>query len=107
MAESMIANDMPGLRQLESDIRPLLCVSPDQKKRRLRVVPGQNLQQTERVRVVGAVVENQRQLPASRSHSAKRSTVPLPGRRHGLIASGNRRCHGTSSEDEATHNARL
>ena len=108
MAESMIANHVSCLNQLTCDIRPLLHVAPDQKKCCLHVVPGQNLQQTQRVWVVRTIVESQRQLPGSPLQPGKSPTTPLPGRRHRLVASRDGRCcYETRADDEATHNVAI
>src|SRR5579863_10497107 len=72
MVERMIANNVSCPHQLTCDIRPLLYVAPDQEKCCLHIVPGQNLQQTQCVWVVGSIVESQRQLPGSPPQPSER-----------------------------------
>src|SRR5208282_6669825 len=104
---SMIADNMSSLRQLTHDVRPLPDVASDKKKSCSHIVPGKNFQQTKSVRVVGAIVISQRQLPGSSLQSGKRPPIPLPPRRHGLIARRNSRDGKTGPEGKPTHNAAI
>src|ERR1700732_4573423 len=98
MAESMVADHVPGLSQLAHDIRPLLHVAPDKKKRCLHIMLGKGFEQAKRMRVIRTIVVSQRQLPASRFESGKRLPIPLPPRSHRLVAESNRRYRNTSPE---------
>ena len=62
MRERVIPNYVPSLCHLARDVRPLLHKASDQEKRSADIVPCQNLQQAQRVRIVGAVIVGQREL---------------------------------------------
>ena len=85
MREGMIADNVAGLDNLAHDVRTLLHVASNQKKSCVNPVPGEDLQQTQGVRIVGAVVVSQRNLARSARQSRESASIPLPRRRHGLI----------------------
>jgi len=107
MAEGMIADGVPGSHQLAHEVRPPIHVPPDEKKCCAHVVPGKNVQHMQSVRVVGAIVVSQRQLPGPRFESGKGSAIPLPGRCHGLIANCTGCDGNTNRKGGATHNAAI
>src|SRR5271155_133632 len=107
MAESMIANHVSSPHHLAHDIRPLLYVAPNEKKRCLHVVPREHVEQMQRVRVVRTIVESQSQLLGSRLEPGKSPAIPLPTRPHTLIPSNNRGHSSTSSDDQAAQHVAI
>jgi hypothetical protein len=104
MRESMIADNVAGLDNLAHDIRTLSHVASDQKKSCLHAMLGESFEQAQRVRIVGTIVISQRQLPRARSQSYESSSIPLPGRRHGLITrSSSGRSRDGTGQSKAKH----
>src|SRR5262249_36480885 len=56
----VVAYDMPGVSYGARDRRLLTDILADQKKCRPGLVPGQHVEQVQRVRIVGTVVEGYR-----------------------------------------------
>ena len=104
MREGVVANNVSRSGDRARNVRPLLHVASDQEKRGMHPVPRQQFQQAQRVRIVGAIVVSQRDLPRAARQSRERPAIPLTRRRHGLIARS-RRCHGGScpGDNQAQH----
>jgi len=94
MAEGVIADSMTRPHQLAHDVRPLSYETANDKKRRPHIMLGQNVQQTQRVRIIGAIVVCERQLLGPMAEPGEGAPVPLPRGRHSLVTSG-RCCPGT------------
>ena len=62
MAIRMVANFMSCSQYGAGNLRTLAHVLADKKKRGARIVPGQNIQQMHRVRIVRPIIERQRDL---------------------------------------------
>ena len=103
MREGVVADNVAGLDDFAGDFRTLPHIASNQKKSRVHVVLGENFQQAQRVRIVGAVVVGQRDLPRSARQSREGSPIPLPRRRHGLITRGNGGRGGDGSQGEGEH----
>ncbi len=52
----------PAFYEFASDVGTLLHVAADQKKCGANIVPGQNIQQAQRVRIVRTIIVGERQL---------------------------------------------
>ena len=74
----MIAHNVASLNNFAGDVRTLLHIAPDQKKSCLHAMPGENFQQSQSVRIIGAVVVGQRNLPRAARQSSESSPIPLP-----------------------------
>ena len=59
MGEGVVADHVVLASDLANYIRPLQRISPDYEKRCADIVPGQNLKQSQRVRLVRPVVKCQ------------------------------------------------
>jgi hypothetical protein len=105
MSKSMVADHMSSLHHIPNNIGTLSHISPHQKKCRFDFMPGQNIQQLLRVRIIGPVVIRQSQLFRSAGQSRKRSSIPLASRRHRLITSRERRRDACRCEDWDEHDA--
>lgn len=92
MSERVIANNVPSPCDLSCDIGPLLHIAPDHKKSRTNLVAGEDVQQIKRMRIVGPVVESERNLSRRPSQSTKGAPHPLAGRCHGLVSGSNGSC---------------
>ena len=90
MGEGVIADGVASLGYLAGDVRTLLDVASDQKKSCRHTMPGEDVQQTQRMRVIRPVVVGERELFGSRSKAGEGAAVPLTGRRHGLISGHDR-----------------
>ena len=62
MGEGMVSDHVSGFHQFANDVRPLLHVAADQEKCGVNIVPGQDFQQAQGVRIVGPVIVSERQL---------------------------------------------
>ena len=62
VSERVVPDHMALLRDFAHDVRSLPHIASNQKERRANVVPGQNIEQMQRVWIVGAVIEGQRDL---------------------------------------------
>ena len=62
MTKSMVPDHMPLFRDLTHNVRSLVHVATDQKKRCSNVMLCQNREQVERVRIVRPVIESKRDL---------------------------------------------
>ena len=71
MSEGVVPDHMSGLHQFANDVRPLLHIASDQKKRGVNIVPGQNVQQAQGVRIVGPIIVGERQLLRSAAQSGE------------------------------------
>ena len=96
MREGVVADDVAGVDNFAGDFRTLLHVASDQKKSRVHAVFGEDFEQAQRVRIVGAVVVGQRDLTRAARQAGESLPIPLPRRRHGLIAGGNSGCGETA-----------
>src|ERR1019366_4882804 len=103
MTERMIANGVPGFDQFTNHIGPLLHVTADEKKSRLHIVLGKNLQKAKGVRIIGAIVKGESQQLRSATRSGKRPPQPLSSWGHGLITRGGDSGHSGGSESWAEH----
>ena len=99
MGEGVIADDVAGFDDFAGEFRTLLDVASDQKKSRLYAVFGEDFEQAQRVRVVGAVVIGQRDLARAARQAGESFAQPLSGRGHGLVAGGNRGCGGDAGAE--------
>ena len=52
----------PAFDQFTNNVRALLDVTADQEKCGVNIVPGQDFQQTQSMRIVGPVIVSERQL---------------------------------------------
>src|ERR1700724_3186988 len=102
MVERVIANHVSGAYQLARNVWPLFHIATNKKKCRLHIVLGEHFQQTKSMRVVGTVVVSQGQLFGLRLQPGEGSSVPLPPRRHALVAPRDSGRSKTRTEDEAT-----
>ena len=84
----MVADDVAGFDDFAGEVGALLDVASDQKKCCVHVVLGQDFQQAQRVRVVGAVVVGEGELLGAARQAGEGAAVPLAGGRHGLVAGG-------------------
>src|SRR5579863_5361798 len=103
MAESVIADGVASRSDLACDIRPFFHVAADQEECGKYLVLGQDLQDAQGVRIVGAVVVGQRKSLRSHWQSGKSPAEPLAGGRHGLVASGRGRNQTRSARKKAKH----
>ena len=106
MRECVIAYYVSALNKFTDDIGALSDEASDQEKRCADVVTSQDLQEAERVRVVGSVVVGESQLPGAARESHKGAAVPLAGRAHGLVASGDS-CSRRGSGEHGSEHSRI
>src|SRR5580700_4220002 len=85
MCEGVVADDVAGLDDFAGELGALLDIPSDQKKSRADVVLGEDLQQAQRVRVVGTIVVGQGELLCAARQAGEGAAVPLSGGRHGLV----------------------
>lgn len=90
MREGVVADDVTGLNEFAREFGTLPHVVSDQKKSCANVVLRKNLEQPECLRIIRAVIEGQGELAGAGQESGECLSVPLRGRRHGLITGGNR-----------------
>src|SRR4029077_15866049 len=88
MGEGVVSDNMSSPHQFTNDVRPLLHVAPDQKKRCMNIVPGQHVQQALGMGVFGPVIVSKRQLLGLAAWPGEGTAKPLAGRRHRLVARG-------------------
>ena len=88
VGEGVVADGVAGFGDVASNVGALLHVASDQEKSGMNLVLGQDLQQTQSVRVVGAVVVGECDLPGSARHPGESSTTPLAAGSHRLISTG-------------------
>ena len=88
MSEGVVADDVAGLDDFADDFRTLLDVASDQKKSCVHVVLGEDFQQAQGVRIVGAVVVGERDLARAARQSGEGLPIPL---RRSAPWTGNRR----------------
>src|SRR6266853_499525 len=103
MGERVIADDVSGLRDRERYIGALPHVASDHEERRAHVVLREYIQQRQRMRIVWAVVEGQRNLFAAARAVSNCLSVPLAGRRHRLVSSGSGGGSGGQSDESGEH----
>jgi hypothetical protein len=103
MSLRMISNRMSRLRNLAHDIRPLSHIASDQKKSRAHSVPGKNIEQSQRMPIVWAIIVSKRQLSRTGSKACECFPVPLRSRHHRLIACGNGRSRANCSSGKSEH----
>src|ERR1700731_3014960 len=85
MGEGVIADDVSGLPDGASNIGTLLHVAADHEERCMHVILGQYIEQPQRVRIVWPVIEGERDFFAASDTVGEGLSIPLSGRRHGLI----------------------
>src|ERR1700680_4614504 len=102
MSEGVIPDHMPVSYQLSHDVRALLNIASDQEKSSADIVPGQNFQQVQSVRIIGPVIIGERQLLRRAAQPSKDTPEPLTSRRHGLV-SGSGGSGGSSTDEIAQH----
>lgn len=88
MRESVIADGVAGLDKLTCDFGTLPHVASDQKKGCVHAVPGEDFEQSHRVRFIGTIVVSERDLAGAARESSECFSIPLSGRRHGLVTCG-------------------
>src|SRR3974390_225669 len=104
MREGVIAYYVSGLDEFADDIGTLLHIASDHEESGVHVVACQNFQEAKRVGIVGSVIVSEGELFCAARESGEGAAVPLAGRCHRLIASGERGCCGSrSSEYESKH----
>ncbi len=62
MRERMISHHVPGFHKIAHDVGALLHIPANEEKRGPHILPRQNLHQSQRIRIVGAVVVGERDL---------------------------------------------
>lgn len=62
MSEGVIADDVTGVDNLAGEIGALLDIASDEKESRLNLVFGEDFEQAQSVRVVGAIVVGESEL---------------------------------------------
>ena len=100
----MVTYDVAGLNNCADDLWTLLDVAADQKKSCVHAVFGKNIEQSQSVRVVGAVVVSQCELARGARESGESLAIPLTCRRHGLVTGGDDgRGANRASQGEGEH----
>src|SRR5258708_30637446 len=103
MGEGVVSDNMSSLHQFANDVRPLLHVAPDQKKRGVKIVAGQHVQQALGMGVVGSVIVRKRQLLGLAAWPGEGTAKPLAGRRHRLVARGGSGGSSGGGDDVGVH----
>src|SRR5258705_8167381 len=103
MGEGVVSDNMSSLHQFTNDVRPLLHVAPDQKKRCVKIVPGQHVQQALGMGVVGPVIVSKRQLLGLAAWPGEGTAKPLAGRRQRLVARGGSGGSSGGGDDVGVH----
>ena len=103
MGECVVADGVAGLDDLTDEIRTLLNVCSNQKKSCMNAVPGEHIQQPQRMWIVRSIVVSEGELARTGSQSGEGVPVPLSGWRHGLIARGNRGRGGETCRCQSEH----
>ena len=70
-------------------------------------MPGQNIQQTQGVRIVGPVIVSEGQLLRRLPQPGKSPPEPLPGWRHGLVTCCRNGSGASSANNESVHTAAI
>jgi hypothetical protein len=99
MSEGVIANHVSGFDQFTDQVRPLLNIAPNSKKSCAHIVLRKYVKQAQGVRIVGAVIESERDLLGAAGQPDECSAIPLSCGRHGLIAGCNE-CPGSRRPGE-------
>src|SRR3954466_9824776 len=107
MSKSVVSDHMPSFHQFANDVGTLLHVAADKEKCGLNIVPSQDFQEALSVRIVGTVVESERQLLGSAGQPSESPAKPLPRRGHRLIARGTSSSDCSSGKDTAVHVAAI
>ena len=102
----MVPDHVSGLHQFTNNVGALLDVTADQKKCGMNIMPGQDFQQTQSMRIVGAVIVSERQLFLAALQPGERPSEQLPGWRHGLVAHGGSGGDCGGGGEVAVHSAR-
>src|SRR5438270_518516 len=102
MAVSVIANLMPRSLNGASNLRALANVFANQEKRGFGLMAGQHVQEAERVRIIGAVIEGERKL-AGVGAMRERAAVKLRSRCHGGVSGVSGRSGGSESCKSEEH----
>ena len=82
VGEGVVAKDVAGLDDLADDLGPLLNVASNQKKSRVYLMLGEDIQSTQGVRIVGAIVVGECELLRPAGETREGASVPLSGGRH-------------------------
>src|SRR5690242_17223141 len=102
MREGVIGDYVSALLHFQCNVGPLANVAPDHEKRCLNVMLRQQVEQVQRMRIIGSVIECERHLLRSAWQTAKCSPEPLAPRSHGVIPRKHCRCanaeHGNQHE---------
>src|SRR6202049_1454372 len=85
MGEGVVADDVACTFNFADDFRTLLDEASDQEKGCSNVVIGEDVEQSYRVRIVGAVVIGESYLTGSAPEAREGLSVPLSSWRHGLV----------------------
>src|ERR1700730_2477068 len=103
MGEGVVSDNMSRLHQFTNDVRPLLHVAPDQKKRGVKIVPGQHVQQALGMGAVGSLMLSKRQFVGLAAWPGEGTAKPLAGRRHRLVARGGSGGSSGGGDDVGVH----
>ena len=99
----MIADDVSGVGDFAGNVGALADVASDHEEGRADIVPGEHVEEFQRVWVVRAVVVGERDLLASAGEAGERAAEPLAGRCHGLIAERDRSGRRGDSGEKGKH----
>src|SRR6202035_4264772 len=104
MGEGVVADDVASSNNFASDIRTFFNVAPDQEESCVDAVFSEDVKQVLSVRVIGAIVVGEGELARAVARSCESFAVPLPRRRHGLVARSNGGCGGDGAgQGESEH----
>src|ERR1700730_1475360 len=107
MRKGVVAHDVSSFDDLPYDFRPLLHIASDQKKSCANFVFGEDLQQTQGVRIVWPIVVGERDLLGATWQAGERAPMPLSHRRHGLITRGSKRGGDSRPGEHGSEHGRI
>src|SRR5690242_9013337 len=107
MSESVIADCMASLQYFPHDVRAMFDELPDQEERGASIVFRKNFEESERVRIVRAIVIGQCDLPGAFDSMNEGASVPLPRRSHRLVPGCNGGCGYPRTDQRFQHVAIL
>ena len=97
MSKCVVSDYMSPLDNFAYDIGPLARIPANHEETRVHIVLAENIQQMQRVGIVWAIIESERDLPGSFRQSAECAPKPLACGRHGLISRRNHRGAGDNA----------
>src|SRR5450755_2441264 len=103
VSESVISDHVARADDFANDIGALPYVSANQKECGADIVICQHVEKTKCVRIVWAVIIGERQPLRAGANSRERSSVPLPGGRHGLVSCCSSDADSSSGTQRAEH----